>query len=74
MECNVLGAMSRVQCAEYTGGGGGTLQWVCTYEKISKWVYFACSPEFAVGNFAPICCEPAFGRLDLPYYSVFGGV
>ena len=28
---------------------------------ISKRVYFACSPEFAVGNFAPTCCEPTFG-------------
>ena len=23
--------------------------------------YFAWSPEFAVGNFAPTCCEPTFG-------------
>ena len=23
--------------------------------------YFACSPEFAVGGFAPTCCEPTFG-------------
>ena len=28
---------------------------------ILQWVYFACSPEFAVGNFAPTCCEPTFG-------------
>ena len=32
------------------------------YEKNSNWVYSACSPEFAVGNFAPTCCEPAFGK------------
>ena len=24
-------------------------------------VFFACSPEFAVGNFTPTCCEPTFG-------------
>ena len=28
---------------------------------ISQRVYFACSPEFAVGNSAPTCCEPTFG-------------
>ena len=32
-------------------GGGGT----------SQRVYFACNLEFAVGNFAPTCCEPTFG-------------
>ena len=43
----------------YRGGGvrgGKFLPW-----DISQRVYFACSPEFAVGNFAPTCCEPTFG-------------
>ena len=41
-------------------------------EKISDWVYFACSPELAVGNFTPTCCEPAFGKARLSqYYSFF---
>ena len=43
----------------YRGGGvrGGKFSpW-----DISQRVYFAFSPEFAVGNFAPTCCEPTFG-------------
>ena len=38
---------------------------ICLYEKISTQVYFACSPEFVVGNFAMTCCEPAFGKARL---------
>ena len=34
---------------------------------ISQRVYFACSPEFASGNFAPTCCEPTFGWWRLLY-------
>ena len=37
--------------------GGNFLPW-----DSSQRLYFACSPEFAVGNFAPTCCEPTFGR------------
>ena len=41
---------------------------VFSYEKISTWVYFACSPEWSVENFAPTC---HLTRLDLPYQSAF---
>ena len=40
----------------YYRGGGKFSPW-----DILKRVYFACSPEFAVGNFAPTCWEPTFG-------------
>ena len=36
-----------------------------TNERISTQIYLACSPEFAVGNFAPTCREPAFGKARL---------
>ena len=45
-----------------TGGGGGCCTGIFSQEKISTRDYFACSPEFAVENFAPTCCEPAFGK------------
>ena len=41
-------------------GGGGCGGKFSPWD-ISQWVYFACSPEFAVENFAPTCCEPTFG-------------
>ena len=47
-------------CENYRGGGklrGGIISpW-----DISQRVYFTCNLEFAVGNFAPTCCEPTFG-------------
>ena len=42
-------------------GGGGICGGKFSPWDISKRVYFACSPEFAVENFAPTCCEPTFG-------------
>ena len=58
--CRFLGGdflgIARVQ-----GGGRGLASGKFSPWDISKWVYFACSPEFAVGNFAPTCCEPTFG-------------
>ena len=36
-----------------------------SYEKISTRFHFACIPELAVGNFAPTCCDPAFGKARL---------
>ena len=45
----------------YRGGGGGLRAGKFSPWDISRRVYFACTPEFAVGNFAPICCEPTFG-------------
>ena len=44
----------------YRGRGGGLSGGNFSPWDISKWVYFACSPEFAVGNFLPACCEPTF--------------
>ena len=43
------------------GGGGGLRGGIISPWDISQRVYFACSPEFAVGNSAPICCELTFG-------------
>ena len=39
-----------------TGGGGGFRGAKFSPWDISQRAYFACSPEFAVGNFAPTCC------------------
>ena len=47
------------------GGGGGLRGGKFSPCDISQRAYFACSPEFAVGNFAPTCCEPTFGWLLL---------
>ena len=35
------------------------------------WVCFACSPEFAVGNFTTTCCEAAFGKAKLSILKCF---
>ena len=48
-----------------TVGGGGVCTGIFRIEKISTRVCFACSPEFAVGHFAPTCFEPAFGKARL---------
>ena len=50
-----------VTIMEHTKGGGGVCGGKILPWDISQRVYFACSPEFAVGNFAPTCCEPTFG-------------
>ena len=42
-------------------GGGGVRGGKFSPWDVSQRVYFACSPEFAVGNFAPTCCEPTVG-------------
>ena len=43
------------------GGGGGLRGGKFLPWDLSQRVYFTCSSEFAVGNFAPTCCEPTFG-------------
>ena len=47
--------------SNYRGGGGELRGGIISPWDISQWVYFACNLEFAVGNFAPTCCEPTFG-------------
>ena len=41
--------------------GGGTSRRKIFAMRYFEAVYFACTTEFAVGNFAPTCCEPTFG-------------
>ena len=48
-------------CNTYRGGRGKLRGGIISPWDISQRVYFARSPEFAVGNFAPTCCEPTFG-------------
>ena len=65
----VAGVRTKVGCSpsEYSEvllllqGGGGLRGGIISPWDTSQRVYFACSPEFAVGNFAPTCCEPTFG-------------
>ena len=47
--------------------GGG-----CTGTVLYENIYFAYSPEFTVGNFAPKCCEPAFGNARFAILKFFG--
>ena len=48
-------------CSLVQGGGGELRGGIILPWDISQRVYFACNLEFAVGNFAPTCCEPTFG-------------
>ena len=54
--------VKRSMCTRPPITGGGKLRGgIISPWDISQRVYLACNLEFAVGNFAPTCCEPTFG-------------